>query len=107
VRRVVHGHRLSHHADAAGEDDDAYNAKTAVEPEIDVIVAATLTNIDLDVRHLPSLVAKVRVLRDTEAGYFSDENAREDGTGLDLLIADGRDDPEGSNCSSAAGGFSQ
>ena len=28
-----------------------------------------------------------------DAGYFSGENAAEDGTGLDLLIAAGRDDP--------------
>jgi transposase len=57
-------------------------------------------------RHLPDLVAEVRTLRDglglpddhpttvsADAGYFSGENADEDGAGLDLLIAAGRDDP--------------
>src|SRR4051812_49732354 len=57
-------------------------------------------------RHLPGLVAEVRSLRDgaglpddrpttvsADAGYFSGENAAEDGAGLDLLIAAGRDDP--------------
>jgi transposase len=77
-----------------------------VDAESGVIVAATLTNVAPDMHHLPELVAEVRTLRDgvgllddhpttvsADAGYFSGENAAEDGAGLDLLIAAGRDDP--------------
>jgi transposase len=86
--------------------DYAYNAQAVVDAESGVIVAAVLTNIAADMRHLPGLVAEVRTLRDgmglpddrqttvsADAGYFSSENADEDGAGLDLLIAAGRDDP--------------
>jgi transposase len=89
-----------------GAYDYAYNAQAAVDAESGVIVAATLTNIAPDMGHLPELVAEVRGLRDVaglapahpttvsaDAGYFSGENAAEDGDGLDLLIAAGRDDP--------------
>ncbi len=89
-----------------GEYDYAYNAQAAVDAESGVIVAAALTNVAPDVGHLPALVAEVRVLRgavalpddhlttvSADAGYFSGENAGEDGAGLDLLIAAGRDDP--------------
>src|SRR4029079_1492641 len=68
--------------------------------------AATLTNVAPDMGHVPDLVADVRGLRDVASladadlttvsaatGYFSGENAAEDGAGLDLLIAAGRDDP--------------
>jgi transposase len=89
-----------------GAYDYAYNAQAIVDAESGVIVAAVLTNIAADMRHLPNLVAEVRTLRDglglrddhpttvsADAGYFSGENADEDGAGLDLLIAAGRDDP--------------
>jgi transposase len=89
-----------------GEYDYAYNAQAAVDAGSGVIVAAELTNVAPDVGHLPALVAEVRTLRDVaerpedhlttvsaDAGYFSGENAAHDGTGLDLLIAAGRDDP--------------
>jgi hypothetical protein len=89
-----------------GAYDYAYNAQAVVDAESGVIVAAVLTNIAADMRHLPGLVAEVRTLRDgmglpddrqttvsADAGYFSGENADEDGAGLDLLIAAGRDDP--------------
>ena len=89
-----------------GAYDYAYNAQAVVDAESGVIVAAVLTNIAAEMRHLPDLVAEVRVLRDglglpddhpttvrADAGYFSGENADEDGAGLDLLIAAGRDDP--------------
>jgi transposase len=89
-----------------GAYDYAYNAQAVVDAESGVIVAAVLTNIAADMRHLPDLVAEVRTLRDgmglpddrqttvsADAGYFSGENADEDGAGLDLLIAAGRDDP--------------
>lgn len=89
-----------------GAYDYAYNAQAVVDAESGVIVAAVLTNIAADMRHLPDLVAEARTLRDgvglpddqpttvsADAGYFSGENVAEDGTGLDLLIAAGRDDP--------------
>src|SRR4051794_20218344 len=89
-----------------GAYDYAYNAQAVVDAESGVIAAATLTNVAPDMRHLPALVAEVRTLRagaglpddrpttvSADAGYFSGENAAEDGAGLDLLIAAGRDDP--------------
>jgi transposase len=89
-----------------GEYDYAYNAQAAVDAESGVIVVADLTNVAPDMGHLPPVAAKVRALREVaevpdddpttmsaDAGYFSGENASEDGTGLDLLIAAGRDDP--------------
>jgi transposase len=92
-----------------GEYAYAYNAQAAVDADSGVIVAATLTNVAPDVGHLPPLAAEVRILREVaelpddhlttmsaDAGYFSGENASEDGTGLDLLIAAGRDDPAAS-----------
>ena len=89
-----------------GEYGYAYNAQAAVDAESGVIVAADLTNLAPDVGHLPDLVARVRTLREAaelmgerpttvsaDAGYFSRLNAAEDGAGIDLLIAAGRDDP--------------
>jgi transposase len=89
-----------------GEYDYAYNAQAAVDGTSGIIVAAALTNIAPDVEHLPGLVAQVRALRDwaglaaeepttasADAGYFSRDNVAEDGDGIDLLIAAGRDDP--------------
>src|SRR5829696_2781246 len=89
-----------------GAYDYAYNAQAAVDAEHGVIVAATLTNVAPDMGHLPALVGEVRALREAaglpeqarttasaDAGYFSGEHAAQDGDGLDLLIAAGRDDP--------------
>jgi transposase len=89
-----------------GEYGYAYNAQAAVDAESGVIVAADLTNVAPDVGHLPELVARVRALREAaglpeaepttvsaDAGYFSADNVAEDGGGIDLLIAAGRDDP--------------
>jgi transposase len=89
-----------------GEYDYGYNAQAVVDAASGVIVAAGLTNVAADVGHLPALVAEVRALREivglgatepttvsADAGYFSGDNAAEDGAGLDLLIAAGRDDP--------------
>ncbi|MCC7367948.1 MAG: IS1182 family transposase [Chloroflexi bacterium] len=97
-----------------GAYDYAYNAQAVVDAESGVIVAAMLTNIAADMRHLPDLVAEVRTLRDgagllddhpttvsADAGYFSGENAAEDRDGLDLLIAAGRDDPAGTTTKAA------
>ena len=89
-----------------GEYDYAYNAQAVVDAASGVIVAADLTNVAPDVGHLPDLVARVRALREAagrseaepttvsaDAGDFSGDNVAEDGAGLDLLIAAGRDDP--------------
>ena len=89
-----------------GEYDYAYNAQAGVDGESGVIVVADLTNVAPDVGHLPAAAREVRALREvaelpdehlttlsSDAGYFSGENAAEDGAGLDLLIAAGRDDP--------------
>jgi transposase len=89
-----------------GEYDYGYNAQAVVDAASGVIVAAELTNVTADSGHLPHLVAKVRTVREivglpptnpttvsADAGYFSGDNAAEDGAGLDLLIAAGRDDP--------------
>jgi transposase len=91
-----------------GDYDYAYNAQAAVDGEEGVIVAAALTNVAPDVGHLPALAGEVRALREiaevpdddpttlsADTGYFSGENAAEDGAGLDVLIAAGRDDPAG------------
>jgi transposase len=91
-----------------GEYAYAYNAQAAVDAASGIIVAADLTNVAPDVGHLPELVARVRALRggaalseqapttiSADAGYFSGDNAAEDGAGIDLLIAAGRDDPAG------------
>jgi transposase len=80
--------------------------QAVVDAESGVIVAAMLTNVVPEMGHLPDLVAAVRTHRDgvglpddhpttvsADAGYLSGENADEDGVGLDLLIAAGRDDP--------------
>jgi hypothetical protein len=91
----------------------AYNAQAAVDAERGVIVAADLTNVAPDVGHLPPIAAEVRALREVaerpeddptmsaDAGDSSGEDASEDGAGLDLLIAAGRDDP--ATASDAAG----
>src|SRR5215217_2005954 len=70
-----------------GAYDYAYNAQAVVDAESGVIVAAALTNIAADMRHLPGLAADVRALREVaevpdddpttmsaDAGYFSGEN---------------------------------
>ena len=89
-----------------GEYAYAYNAQAVVDAAGGIIVAADLTNIAPDVGHLPGLVGRVRDLRavvplppdeattaSADAGYFSTDNVAEDGAGIDLLIAAGRDDP--------------
>jgi transposase len=84
----------------------AYNAQAAADAEHGIIVAADLTNVAPDEGHLPALLEQIRGLRSlaglsdqtpttasADAGYFSHANAAEDGRGLDLLIAAGREDP--------------
>jgi transposase len=92
-----------------GGFDYAYNAQAGVDGASGVIVVAELTNVSADVGHLPAAASEVRALREVadlpdelpttmsaDAGYFSGENAAEDGAGLDLVIAAGRTDPAGS-----------
>jgi hypothetical protein len=92
-----------------GAFDYAYNAQAGVDGESGVIVVAELTNVSPDVGHLPAAASEVRALRaimdlpdeqpttmSADAGYFSGENAAEDGIGLDVVIAAGRNDPAGS-----------
>jgi transposase len=89
-----------------GEYAYAYNAQAVADAESGMIMAADLTNVAPDEGHLPALVEQIRGLRtlaglsdetpataSADAGYFSHANATEDGRGLDLLIAAGRDDP--------------
>jgi hypothetical protein len=101
-----------------GEYGYAYNAQIAADAESGVIVAAMLTNVTPDVGHLPSLVQQVRGLRavvdlpesepttvSADTGYFSKENVAQDGDGIDLLIAAGRDDPAAPPMVNSAGVF--
>ncbi len=89
-----------------GEYAYAQGAQAAVDAASGIIVAADLTTTAPDVGHLPELVGRVRRLRalanlpddevttvSADAGYFSTDNIAEDGDGIDLLIAAGRDDP--------------
>jgi transposase len=91
-----------------GGFDYAYNAQAGVDGASGVIVVAELTNVAADVGQLPAAASEVRALREVadlpdelpttlsaDAGYFSGENAAEDGAGLDLVIAAGRHDPAG------------
>ena len=100
-----------------GEYASAYNAQAAADAQRGVIVAADLTNVAPDEGHLPTLLEEVRGLRaaaglpdespttvSADAGYFSHANAAEDGRGIDLLLAAGRDDP--AERSTKAAGFS-
>jgi transposase len=90
-----------------GEYAYAYNAQAAVDELNGVIVAAELTNAAPDDGHLPPLVTRIRALRaaagppgpappttvSADAAYFSRANIAQDGGGIDLLLAAGRDDP--------------
>jgi transposase len=87
-----------------GEFDYAYNAQACTDEGHGVIVAADLSNEASDTGHLPEIVDEVRELRreirkktkDTtemtaDRGYFSTENIRQEGKGIELLIASGRE----------------
>lgn len=90
-----------------GEFDYGYNAQAGME-EHGVIVAADLTNVASDTGHLPNMVQEVRQLRDElgldeikketvvtiDSGYFSAENIQQEGKGIELLIASGREGKE-------------
>ena len=93
-----------------GEFDYAYNAQACME-EHGVIVAGDLTNEASDMGHLPDMVEEVRQLRDelsinetdektvmtADRGYFSIENIKQEGQGIELLIASGREGKEESS----------
>jgi len=90
-----------------GEFDYAYNAQACME-EHGVIVASDLTNEASDTGHLPDMVDEVRQLRNelnlnetdektvmtADRGYFSIENIKKEGQGIELLIASGREGKE-------------
>jgi transposase len=94
-----------------GEFDYGYNAQACTDEGHGVIVAAALTNEAADTGHLPDMVQEVRQLRDdlgvTEAekktvitaddGYFSVDNIRQEGQGVELLISSGREGKEPSS----------
>ena len=92
-----------------GQFDYAYNAQACVEEGHGVIVAAELTNEASDTVHLPQMVEEVRELRQelgfraeegeetkmsADSGYFSAENIKAEGEGIELLIASGRENKE-------------
>lgn len=91
-----------------GEFDYAYNGQVCVDEEHGVIVAGDLSNEAFDGGHLPGIVEEVRELRRElgldEAGketrmsadraYFSVENIEQEGEGIELLIASGREGKE-------------
>ena len=90
-----------------GEFDYAYNAQACME-EHGVIVAGDLTNEASDTGHLPDMVEEVRQIRDelsldemdektvmtADSGYFSVENIKQEGHGIELLIASVREGKE-------------
>jgi transposase len=90
-----------------GEFDYGYNAQACMN-ESGVIVAGDLTNDASDTRHLPEMVKDVRELRDelsisktdektvmtADRGYFSVENIKQEGQGIELLIAARREGKE-------------
>jgi transposase len=89
-----------------GEFDYGYNAQVCTDEEHGVIVAGDLSNEASDMGHLPNMVEEVRELRQelgfraedeketqisADSGYFSAENIKAEGDGIELLIASGRE----------------
>ena len=92
-----------------GEFDYGYNAQACVAEGHGVIVAAALTGEAADTGHLPGAVQEVHQLRDAlglkaeektvisaDSGYFSEANIKNEGKGIELLIASGREGKEDS-----------
>jgi transposase len=90
-----------------GEFDYAYNAQAVVDETCGVLIAADLSSEASDMGHLPEMVQEVRQLRDelglsegegttvtADSGYFSAENIGQEGDGVELLIASGREGKE-------------
>jgi len=92
-----------------GEFDYGYNGQACTDEGHGVIVAGDLSNEASDTGHLPDMVEEVRELRDelgigetdektvmtADRGYFSIENIKKEGQGIELLIASGREGKEG------------
>jgi transposase len=89
-----------------GEFDYGYNSQVCTDEEHGVIVAGDLSNEASDMGHLPNMVEEVRELRQelgfraedeketqisADSGYFSAENIKAEGDGIELLIASGRE----------------
>lgn len=90
-----------------GEFDYGYNGQVCVDEEHGVIVAGDLSNEVSDMGHLPEMVEEVRKLREelgkkdeeatevtADSGYFSADNIEQEGKGIELLIASGREGKE-------------
>jgi hypothetical protein len=92
-----------------GEFDYGYNAQVCTDEGHGVIVAGDLSNEASDMGHLPGMVEEVRELRQelgfsaedgketqisADSGYFSAENIKTEGDGIELLIASGREKKE-------------
>jgi transposase len=90
-----------------GEFDYAYNAQAGIDEGHGVIVTADLSNEAPDTGHLPEAVEEVRELRQElgkteeettemteDSGYFSVENIQQEGNGIELLIASGRENKD-------------
>jgi hypothetical protein len=90
-----------------GGFDYGYNGQVCVDEEEGVILAGELTNEAFDGGHLPGLVDEVRRVREelgrgdgeltqitADSGYFSVDNIEQEGKGIELLIASGREGKE-------------
>jgi transposase len=92
-----------------GEFDYGYNAQACTAEGHGVIVAGDLSHEASDMGHLPGMVEEVRELRQelgisaaderetkisADSGYFSAENIKAEGDGIELLIASGREKEE-------------
>jgi transposase len=90
----------------SGGFDYAYNGQAGTDEGHGVIVVADLSNEAVDMGHLPEMVTQVRELREelevndeedkqtemsADSGYFSADNIRTEGEGIELLIASGRE----------------
>jgi transposase len=90
----------------SGGFDYAYNGQAGTEESHGVIVVADLSNEAVDMGQLPEMVEQVRELREeleisaeedstteisADSGYFSADNIRTEGEGIELLIASGRE----------------
>jgi hypothetical protein len=90
-----------------GEFDYGYNGQICVDEDHGVIVAGDLSNKVSDKGHLPRIVEEVRMLREelaqsddeptritADSAYFSVDNMEQEGEGIELLIAWGREGEE-------------
>lgn len=90
----------------SGGFDYGYNGQAGTEESQGIIVVADLNNEAVDMGQLPEMVEQVRELREeletsaeedqkteisADSGYFSADNIRTEGKGIELLIASGRE----------------